>query len=219
MQEPPFRFGQVVADEYFVGRWAEVERLRVDLRTATNVLLISPRRFGKTSLIQNVLRGLEHDGALVAYIDLLRTPSKERFASHLAAAIHQGLLARGAQALQRATEWFSQLRLRPRITLSEGGTPSFEFTGGAAPHDIDATIEDLLRLPQTVALERKRRVVVVFDEFQEVLELDLALPGVMRCSVDLARPSTSRSAAAASGDPAHSTRVRGRGSLRDGRSR
>jgi uncharacterized protein len=180
VQEPPFRFGQVVSDEYFVGRDAEIASLSVDLRTATNVVLISPRRYGKTSLVFRVLRALEQDGVLVAYIDLLRTPSKERFASHLAAAIYHGLLGRGAQALQRATEWFSQLRIRPRITLNEDGTPSFEFAGGAPSVDVDATIEHLLGMPQTVALDRKRRVVVVFDEFQEVLDLDPALPGLMR---------------------------------------
>ena len=116
---------------------------------------------------------------LVAYVDLLRTSSKERFASHLAA-IHAGLLGRGAQALQRATEWFSQLRVRPKITLNQDGTPSFEFAGGAPSVDVDATIEHLLELPQTVAHERQRRVVLVFDEFQEVLDLDPTLPSLMR---------------------------------------
>lgn len=180
MQEPPFRFGQVVSDEYFVGRTAEIASLTVDLRTATNVVLISPRRYGKTSLVLRVLRALERERVLVAYIDLLRTPSKERFASHLAAAIYHGLLGSGAEALQRGTEWFSQLRVRPRITLNEDGTTSFEFAGGAPRVDVDATIEHLLGMPQTVALDRKRRVVIVFDEFQEVLDLDPALPGLMR---------------------------------------
>ena len=180
MQEPPFRFGQVVTDEYFVGRGDEIVSLTTDLRSATNVVLTSPRRYGKTSLVRRVLRALEHEGALCAYIDLLRTLSKERFASHLASAVYHGLLGRGAQALQLATERFSQLRVRPRITLNQDGTPSFEFAGGVPSIDIDATIEHLLGMPQAVALDRKRRVVVVFDAFQEVLDLDPALPGLMR---------------------------------------
>src|SRR5437588_176173 len=97
MQEPPFRFGQVVSDQYFVGRAAEIASLTADLRSATNVVLISPRRFGKTSLVLRVLRELEREGVLVAYVDLLRTPSKERFASHFASAMYHGLLGRGAQ--------------------------------------------------------------------------------------------------------------------------
>src|SRR5258708_28604990 len=180
MQEPPFRFGQIVSDQYFVGRHAEIASLTVDLRTATNVVLVSPRRFGKTSLVLRVVRELEREGVMVAYVDLLRAPSKERFASHFAAAVYHGLLGHGAQALQRATEWFGQLRIRPKITLNEDGTPSFEFGGGAPAPDVDATIEHLLGMPQTIAREQKRRVVIVFDEFQEVLDLDPALPGLMR---------------------------------------
>jgi AAA+ ATPase superfamily predicted ATPase len=177
---PPFRFGQIVADEYFVGRTTELRRLMLDLRTATNVVLISPRRFGKSSLVLRVLRDLEGEGVLTAYIDLLRTPSKERLASHLAGAMYRGLLSRGAQAFERASEWFSQLRVRPKITLNQIGTPSFEFAGGSPVTDVDATLEHLLILPQTVARDRKRRVVIVFDEFQEVLDLDPSLPGLLR---------------------------------------
>ncbi len=74
-----------------------------------------------------VLREIEREGVLVAYIDLLRAPSKERFAGHFAAAMYHGLLGRGAQALQRSTAWFGQLRVRPkedceiarRLTLPE----------------------------------------------------------------------------------------------------
>ena len=127
VQEPPFRFGQVVSGDYFVGRSAEIASLTVDLRTATNVVLISPRRFGKTSLVLRVLRDLDGEGVLVAYVDLLRTPSKERFASHFASAIYHGLLGPGAQALQRATEWFGQLRVRPKITLNQDGTHYFDY--------------------------------------------------------------------------------------------
>src|SRR5260370_10055460 len=150
MQEPPFRFGQIVSDQYFVGRTAEIASLTADLRTATHVVLISPRRFGKTSLVLRVLRELERDDVLVAYVDLLRTPSKERFASHLASAVYHGLLGRGGQALQRATEWFSQLPIRPKITLNSDGTPSFEFAGGAPSQDVAPTIQHILQLPQTI---------------------------------------------------------------------
>jgi AAA+ ATPase superfamily predicted ATPase len=82
--------------------------------------------------------------------------------------------------LQRAAEWFSQLRVRPRITLSESGKPVFEFTGSAPQIDIDATIERLLELPQIIAQDHNRRAVLVFDEFQEVLDLDPTLPSLMR---------------------------------------
>jgi AAA+ ATPase superfamily predicted ATPase len=144
------------------------------------VVLIAPRRYGKSSLVIRALERLDNTDVLTAYVDLERTPSKERFAAHLARAIHGGLLGPGEQALQRATEWFSQLRVRPRITLTESGKPAFEFVGSAPHIDIDATVEQLLELPETLARERDTRAVIVFDEFQAVLELDPSLPALMR---------------------------------------
>lgn len=177
---PPFRFGQVVTAEHFVGRQAEISTLTTDLGAGVNVVLIAPRRFGKSSLVLRALGELRAMGVLTAYVDLQRTPSKQRFATHLAHAIHDGLLGPREQALQRATDWFSQLRVRPRITLSETGRPVFEFTGSAPEVDIDATIERLLELPELVAESHDNRAVIVFDEFQEVLDLDPTLPSLMR---------------------------------------
>ena len=178
--QPPFRFGQIVSPEYFVGRQSELATLMTDLRAGVNVVLIAPRRYGKSSLLTRAVEQLRQLDVLTAYVDLERTPSKERFAAHLARAVHDGLLGRTEQALQRATEWFSQLRVRPRISLTEGGKPAFEFVGSAAQVDIDATIEQLLELAETVARDRQARVVIVFDEFQEVLGLDPTLPALMR---------------------------------------
>lgn len=180
LAEPPFRFGQVVSHEHFIGRDSELAALVTDLAAGVNVVVIAPRRYGKSSLVLRALDELSSGGVRSAYLDLERTPSKERFASHLAHAMYDGLLAGHEQALQRATEWLSQLRVRPRITLTETGKPAFEFIGSAPNVDIDATIERLLEWPETLALEHQRRVVLVFDEFQEVLSLDPTLPALMR---------------------------------------
>jgi len=178
--EPPFRFGQIVSPEYFVGRQDELAALTTDLTAGVNVVLIAPRRSGKSSLVIRALDALRETDVMTAYIDLERTPSKERFAAHLARAIYDGLFGRGEQALQRATEFFSQLRVRPRISVTESGKPAFEFIGSAPRVDIDATVERLLELPETLTREHGRRAVIVFDEFQAVLELDPSLPGLMR---------------------------------------
>ena len=177
---PPFRFGQIVADEYFVGRQTELAAMVTDLRAGVSVVLLAPRRTGKSSLVLRALDQLHEHNVLTAYADLQRTPSKVRFASHLAHAIHDGLLGPGEQALQRATDWFGQLRVRPRITFNDSGKPVFEFTGSAPQVDIDATIERLLEVPEEIAARHNTRSVVVFDEFQEVLDLDPTLPALMR---------------------------------------
>jgi hypothetical protein len=60
------------------------------------------------------------------------------------------------------------------------GSPSFSFAASHTDEDIDATLERLLELPAQLAAERNRRVVVFFDEFQEVTTIDPRLPALMR---------------------------------------
>jgi uncharacterized protein len=176
----PFRFGDVATGQHFTNRTSELKELVRDLRSGQSVLVISPRRYGKTSLITAVLERLRKRHILVAYIDLLRTTSKERLANQLAAALYAGLTPAVERALHRAGELFQSLPLRPKITLNHDGTPSFEFTAAPGTSDIDQTIDRLLELPQHVASRRKRQAVLALDEFQEIMTLDPELPARMR---------------------------------------
>ncbi|MBV9171670.1 MAG: hypothetical protein JOZ81_16480 [Chloroflexi bacterium] len=179
---PPFRFGKIVSGEYFADRDAEAHALAADIRNGTNVVLISPRRFGKTSLMLRVIDDVRRAGVLVAYVDVLRTPSKRRLADALATALYEGLLSGIDRAREKATSFFSHLALSPRVTLKPDGSVAFEFGPSIGPgdRDIDATLEGLLRVPAEVASERKRGVALVLDEFQEVVDLDPHLPATMR---------------------------------------
>jgi AAA+ ATPase superfamily predicted ATPase len=66
------------------------------------------------------------------------------------------------------------------MTVDTDGRMTFGFSAARDPGDIDATIERLLELPAEIAAEKRKRVVVYFDEFQEVTRLDPHLPGLMR---------------------------------------
>ena len=180
--QTPFRFGEIVEGDYFTDRETEVRSLGDDVRHGLNVVLISPRRFGKTSLVLRVIDDLRREGVLVAYVDLLRAPSKERLAAHLAAAIYGGLESPFDRARQRAATFFQHLRIHPKPTLNPDGSFSFEFGVGMVDEDLDAdvTLEQLLAMPAATARERQRRVALVLDEFQEVVELDPHLPALMR---------------------------------------
>jgi uncharacterized protein len=180
--QTPFRFGEIVEGDYFTDREAEVRALGDDVRHGLNVVLISPRRFGKTSMMLRVVDELRREGVLVAYVDLLRAPSKERLAAHLAAAIYGGLESPFDRARQRAATFFQHLRIHPKPTLNPDGSFSFDFGIGMIDEDLDAdtTLEQLLTMPAAIAHDRQRRVALVLDEFQEVVELDPHLPALMR---------------------------------------
>ncbi|HTR33996.1 MAG TPA: ATP-binding protein [Gaiellaceae bacterium] len=176
----PFRFGDLAFDESFTDREDELASLASDLRNGQNVALVAPRRYGKTSLLRRVAQTLVGEGVLVAEVDLMKTPTKEKLAGKLARAIHDDVASPLFRARERLRV-FSGLRITPTITIDPtDGTPTFSFSATHRREDLDATLERLLELPAQLAAERGRNVAIVFDEFQEVTEIDPRLPALMR---------------------------------------
>ena len=180
LQVNPFRFGPLALAEAFTDRQDEIRSLVADARNGQDVVVFAPRRYGKSSLVWRVAEKLAAQGVLVAQVDLMRTPTKDQFAAKLAKTIHADLATRVWRAKDRLRV-FAGLRLTPIITIDPNdGAVSFSFDARAAPQDIDATIEELLGLPRRIGAERERRVALVLDEFQEVVDIDPALIRVMR---------------------------------------
>lgn len=187
----PFTFGDLALDEAFTDRQAEVRELSSDMRNGQNVLIYAPRRYGKSSLVLRAAQEAIAQDALVSYCDLMRTPTKERFAAALAKTIYADIASPVGQAFERAADLFRSLRVRPTMEVDPSdGTLRFSFQGGRRKTDIDETIERLLELLGELAVERKRSVVIVFDEFQEILSLDPKFPNMMR-AVFQAQPEVS----------------------------
>lgn len=180
----PFRYGDVASGDFFTDREDELRELQADIRSGQNVLILSPRRFGKTSLVIEAIRHLRARHVLVAYVDLLRATNKAELASFLATALYAGLESPFGKAMHRIGDFFGDLPLRPKISLStapDGSvTPSFEFGASVSDEDADATLERLFDMPAQAAARRKRRVAMVIDEFQAILDIDDKLPQRMR---------------------------------------
>ena len=176
----PFRFGALALDESFTDRAEEIEELRSDEMNGQDVVIVAPRRYGKSSLVWRVSQELIADGVLVAQVDLLTTPTKEKLAEKLAKTIHEDV----ASVLFRARERlrvFQGLRITPVVTVDPSdGSLSFSFEAGRRPDDVDATLERLFELPGQLGAERERKVVLVLDEFQEIVSIDPNLPRLMR---------------------------------------
>jgi uncharacterized protein len=187
----PFTFGDLALDEAFTDREDELRELASDMRNGQNVLVYAPRRYGKSSLVLRAAQQAIQRKALVGYCDLMKTPTKERLAAALAKTIYDAIASPVGQAFERAADLFRGLRIRPTMEVDPSdGTLRFSFQAGRRKSDIDETIERLLELLGTLAAERKRRVVFIFDEFQEILALDPKFPNLMR-AVFQAQPEVS----------------------------
>ena len=177
----PFTFGDLALDEAFTDREDELQELVADMRNGQNVLLYAPRRYGKSSLVLRAGQEALAQNVLVGYCDLMKTPTKERFAAALAKTLYADIASPVEQAFERAADLFRGLRIRPTMEVDPAdGTLRFSFQSGRRKEEIDDTIERLLELVGQLAAERKRRVVIVFDEFQEILSLDERFPNLMR---------------------------------------
>ena len=146
-----------------------------------NVVIFAPRRYGKSSLVWRATQQLTAKRVLVAQVDLMTATTKEQLAARLAQAIYEDIATPLFRARERATQVFRGLRVVPVMTVDPtDGSLGFSFRAGHAKHDIDATLEKLFQLPAELSSERDRRCCIVFDEFQEILELDPHLPALMR---------------------------------------
>lgn len=166
----PFVFGEIVEGETFCDREDEQKALMRDLSDSQKLFLISPRRYGKTSLLKKVLRSLHQEGFITVYVDLYRAPSLQSFLER-----YCGAIAEAAEStLDKAIRFIGDVlpRLRPKLTLDAEGAPSIGIEPIIGKKDIGRALDDAYEFPAIVAKRKGNRVVVVLDEFQEISNFD-----------------------------------------------
>ena len=167
----PFHFGPVVSGDRFYDREADARTLHDLVAGGQHVVLYAPRRYGKSSLVLKVAGQWKEEGFVCIYFDLMRVESLDEFirAYADAALAAEGRTERGLRAVLAA---FSSLR--PRLTVGDDGKPSLELDFGRKGPGAKS-LEEVLALPEALSSGR-RRIVVVFDEFQEIAVLSRRVP-------------------------------------------
>ena len=169
----PFVYGEVVPDDAFVDRETELDRLVTDLGNGQKVFLISPRRYGKSSLISQALGAMTRRGALTIDVTVSSFSSYVAFLEGYARA-----LIAAESAWERARSWLreairsarAEIRYAPDPALQTpgSGTLSVSFPGVRTNRDVARLAEEVFALPGRLAETRRRRIVVALDEFQAI---------------------------------------------------
>jgi AAA+ ATPase superfamily predicted ATPase len=162
----PFSYGTVVKSNHFYDRKNECARLVDTLSGGNNMVLYAPRRFGKTSLVFRAIEQLEQMGFTCVYFDFMPVFSTESFVR-----LYTKALSGKQSNLNIFVEKFASIikNIRPFFTLSQDGTP--EISIDFANTKVDETvIAQLLDMPERLA-DKNKRVILFFDEFQEVEKL------------------------------------------------
>ena len=163
----PFNFLQLAAGDQFYDR----KEIRKDLLSRflsgqSSVVLYGPRRYGKSSLVAELVADLEKSGIPCVTLDVVKVPSIDLFVSAYATKVYRAL-APVKFEFKKLGEFLK--RLRPKVSIDPSGETGFTFEVGGAPIDSEALTE-VLDLPQKL-LTGEKRAVIVFDEFQEVKDL------------------------------------------------
>jgi AAA+ ATPase superfamily predicted ATPase len=175
----PFSYGTIVKGSNFYDRKEECARIVDTLSGGNNLVLYAPRRFGKTSLIFRVIEQLEAQGFICVYFDFMPVFSPESFVRLYAKA-----LSAKQTNLQKFVQIFASLvkNIRPVLSFDANGSPelSIDFAGSSVDETL---ISQLLDLPEKMAGTNKR-VIVFFDEFQEVEKLSsINFEGLLRSKI------------------------------------
>lgn len=171
--ENPFVYGEVVPGEAFVDREVELDRLITDLAGGQKVFLISPRRYGKSSLIRQALAALARRAALTVDVTVSSYSSYVAFLEGYARAL-ASLESRWDRARQWLLDVITSTRPEIRYEPKETGTGRFSvaFPAVTTARDLNRLAVEVFALPGRVATDRKRPVVVALDEFQAVAEFN-----------------------------------------------
>lgn len=164
----PFRFGKPVTGENFCNRTSEIERLSANILSANSIWLYSPRRYGKTSLVKEALI---HTGDQVesAFIDLYGITNNDDFCSTFLRGISP-LVGKLSGGFEKAMGLLRQVlsSARPQLEIDASGSPILSLAVRAPSKGGGRVIEEILGIPERLAKKQNRRVVIAFDEFQEI---------------------------------------------------
>ena len=162
-----FVYGVAVSDYNFIGRERETKRLLDNFKGGINVILMSPRRLGKTSLVKHVCNKLDDKDIITVYLDIFGCKSEYDFYNKLATEVLKQTASKHELWFEEAKEFL--YRLTPKISFSPEPNSDFSIALGITPKT--HTPEEVLQMAETIAIKRKKRIVICIDEFQQIGEM------------------------------------------------
>ena len=163
-KEAPFVFGVRVEGDSFTDRREETERLKANFTYGVNTILISPRRMGKTSLVDKVCSLVESEDLRIARIDAFGCRSENDFINAFATAVVRATSSKWEEWMENAKVFLS--RFVPKISI--GQDPLTDFSLTLEYNAGNNTTEEVLRLPEMIAQSKGCHIVVCIDEFQQI---------------------------------------------------
>ncbi|MBI5298714.1 MAG: ATP-binding protein [Deltaproteobacteria bacterium] len=177
----PFLYGQEVSGDDFCNRQKELAQFVDYVSSSNKVLLYSPRRWGKTSLIKEGIKRLPKNKFVVIYADLYPAIKEEDFNQIVASALAKSFRSPAQKALKLLTTLLRSFV--PKLTLDPLGNAGFEF-GFDSSRKPGELADELIDGISRYVLSSGKKGLVVFDEFQQIGEFpDDRLEKILRSKI------------------------------------
>ena len=161
-----FVYGVSVEGENFTDRVKETKRLKLDFENGINVILISPRRMGKSSIVKKVKSEITDPTIKVVYMDIYDCRSEYDFYNRFASVLLKETATKTEQVLDNIKRFL--VRLSPKITFSPEPMSEISLSLGITPQNYQP--EEILQLPELIAQEQGVHLIICIDEFQQIGE-------------------------------------------------
>ena len=165
--EQSFVFGVSVSDYNFIGRKEEIRRLKMNFEEGINTILISPRRWGKTSLVRKVCEVVDRKKVIPVFVDIFKCKTEYEFYNALAEAVLKQTASKAELWMDNARDFIA--RLSPKVSFSPEPNSEFALSLGISPKT--HAPEEILSLAEEIAKKKQKRIVVCIDEFQQIGEM------------------------------------------------
>ena len=165
----PFQYSKLATGSNFLNRYSEKQKLKDNFYSGTNTFLVSPRRWGKTTLLKEVISEVitEHSDIRVCYIDLFTIRSEWEFYEQFAKQLIKSSGIGWESWIKTTTEFLKPLT--PRISI--GSDPNNDFSIGFEMQNLIGNESEILNLPERIAQEQGIKLIICMDEFQNLIKL------------------------------------------------
>lgn len=168
MEEVPFIYGKIAIGKDFCDREKETTYLVQYFTSLINTIIISPRGWGKSSLVNKAakLAMAQNSNLRICHIDLFNVRSKEHFYSLLAQKVIAATSTKWEEAIESAKSFFSHLV--PKISI--GTDPTNEVSIDFDWEEVKRNPDEVLDLAEKIAKKKGLKIVICVDEFQNIAE-------------------------------------------------
>lgn len=166
MKNSPFIYGTTVSTQAFTNREKDAEKLYANLTNGINTMLISPRRWSKSSLVEKVIGDINtHQKSVkTVSIDLFSVGSESEFLELFARQIIKASSPKWQDWIKYAKEFFKQVS--PKLSI--GIDPGTDFSIGFEWEELKKHKDEILNLPERIAAKKNIRFIIALDEFQNL---------------------------------------------------